>query len=724
MTETNRGFIQLHLSVLLAGFTGLFGKVITLHETDIVWYRMLFTTAILVTFTGLPRVGWRKLLQLAGCGGLLGLHWMLFYASIKASNVSIGVICFSLVGFFTALFEPLLLRRRLSWVSVLFSLVTVAGILCVFSFDVRYRYGILIGVVSAAVCAVYAICNKQVSVGLRSRTVLLYQMGCGLLVVSMIIPVYLWFFPSSQPVLVVPEGRNLWLLLAMALFCTVGMYLLQIQALKCFSAFTVNLTYNLEPCYSIIMAFLFLGEGRELNFSFYIGITLILCSVLLQTWRARHPFQLNRNMVKLILTIVCMSLPFVAAAQKPKEELKQNLCLSASNFLAYRGPLQPHLTPAPAGTAPFYISHYGRHGSRYMSKTREYHFVYDILLKACRLRKLTELGEDVLERVKLISEEAENRTGELTPLGVEQQRDIARRMMERFPEVFEDDATIDARSTLSVRCILSMQSALLQLVSMNPKLRVTSDASMHDMYFMNLMDKDLVKNVTTGETRPVYNDYCRRRECWQRPIGQLFNDTAYVNHAFDAERMNYYLFRMASNVQNMEVRKQLTLYDLFTDDEILSNWQTNNAFWFLGYSHTPLNGGQQPFTQRNLLRRIIQDADSCIQLPHPGATLRFGHDTVVLPLVCLLDLNGYGKAIDDLEKLEKLGWVDYRVFSMSCNVQFVFYRKSADDTDVLFKVLLNEDEATLPLKAVQGPYYRWADFREYYLKKLDSYVAE
>lgn len=286
MNETKKGFVQLHLSVLLAGFTGLFGKLITLNEVDIVWYRMLFTSAILLVFTGLPRVGWRKFLQLTGCGALLGLHWMLFYGSIKASNVSIGVICFSLIGFFTAIFEPLILKKRFSWMELLFSLITVGGVLCIFSLDARYRYGIAIGVVSSAVCALYTICNKKASVGVRSRTMLMYQMSGGLIAVSAIIPVYLWFFPSEQPVVVLPEGTNLWLMLCHALFCTVGMYLLQIQALKRLSAFTVNLTYNLEPCYTIILAFFIFGEGRELNFSFYVGIVLILLSVILQSTRA------------------------------------------------------------------------------------------------------------------------------------------------------------------------------------------------------------------------------------------------------------------------------------------------------------------------------------------------------------------------------------------------------------------------------------------------------
>lgn len=270
---------------MLAGFTGLFGRLITLNEVDIVWYRMLFTSLILLVFTGLPRVGWRKFVELCGCGALLGVHWMLFYGSIKASNVSIGVICFSLIGFFTALFEPMIFKKRISWTELLFSLITVVGVLCIFSLDARYRYGIAIGIVSSAVCALYAICNKKASVGVRSRTVLMYQMSGGLLAVSAIIPLYLLIFPSQQPVVVVPDGSNLWFMLCHALFCTVGMYLLQIQALKRLSAFTVNLTYNLEPCYTIILAFLIFGEGREINFSFYIGISLILLSVLLQSMR-------------------------------------------------------------------------------------------------------------------------------------------------------------------------------------------------------------------------------------------------------------------------------------------------------------------------------------------------------------------------------------------------------------------------------------------------------
>ena len=285
-TNLRKAFVQLHLSVVLAGFTGLFGKLITLNEATLSWYRLFFTTVILLVFTGLPKISMKKFLQIAGNGTLLGLHWMLFYASIKASNVSIGVVCFASIGFFTSIFEPLIFHRRIAWAELLLALITIAGLVCIFSFDARYRTGIIIGIISAATCSLYAITNKKVSEGVKSRTMLVYQMAGGLIGVSIIIPFYLMIYPSSQPVLVIPEGANLWWLLCLSLFCTAGLYLLQIIVLKQLSAFTVNLTYNLEPCYTILIAFVAFGEARELNASFYVGISMVILSVVLQSLRA------------------------------------------------------------------------------------------------------------------------------------------------------------------------------------------------------------------------------------------------------------------------------------------------------------------------------------------------------------------------------------------------------------------------------------------------------
>ena len=280
-------FIKLHISILLAGFTGLFGKLVTLNEGLLVWYRMLLAAVMLFLILWgsgkLKRVPFREVLTIAGTGLLLGLHWVFFYGSIKAANVSIGVVCFSLVGFFTALLEPLIIRRRLSVKEILFSLVAVCGIVLIFQFDTRYRTGIIIGVISSALAALFTITNKKVGVRHASSMMLLYEMIGGFLGLTCLLPFYLHFFPVGT---ILPGMTNFLYLLLLALVCTIGLYLLQIQVLKQVSAFTVNLSYNLEPVYSIILAMLFFGEAKELNFAFYAGLGLILLSVLLQTWEA------------------------------------------------------------------------------------------------------------------------------------------------------------------------------------------------------------------------------------------------------------------------------------------------------------------------------------------------------------------------------------------------------------------------------------------------------
>jgi hypothetical protein len=408
-------------------------------------------------------------------------------------------------------------------------------------------------------------------------------------------------------------------------------------------------------------------------------------------------------------------------AQSAREEIKRNVHLSASNLMAYRGP-QNRLTPAPVGMKPFYISHYGRHGSRYLANAYEYDYPYNVLRRADSLRLLTPLGRTVLERLATIRQDAHLRLGELTPLGARQHRQIAERMYQRFPEVFQGDAPVDAKSTVVIRCILSMENALQQLLVLNPKLRITHDASQHDMYYMNQGDPVLWARNTAPEVAGPYMAFCQRHDRSKAVLQRLISDEQYIDQWVNVQRFGYTFFKVASSIQNTELRQRMTLYDIFTDEEIYENWLKENARFYGCFGFCPLNGGQQPFSQRNLLRRIILEADSCIRLEKPGASLRFGHETMVLPLVCLLDLNNFGQTIGDFEQLDDKGWRNYRIFPMAANIQFVFYRRHAQDKDILFKVLLNEDEATLPLPSGMAPYYRWQDFRERYLALLDSYV--
>ena len=387
---------------------------------------------------------------------------------------------------------------------------------------------------------------------------------------------------------------------------------------------------------------------------------------------------------KNLLLLASLTLTMPLTAQTPQEDFKRDITLSGSNYVAYRGP-QKQLTAAPKGYKPFYLSHYGRHGSRYMIGKQAYDVPYFSLLKAKQEGKLTAKGEETLAKVKMIREEAKGRDGELTPLGALQHQGITRRMMERFPEIFAGNTNIEARSTLVIRCILSMENGLQQMLRINPKLHIFHDASEHDMYYMNQGDRYLDSLKHSVGIKVAQQEFAQKHVSYSRVMQELFNDPAWVKQ----------------NINQSDLNSKLA-----------------NIWWQMAYGNSPYTGNVQPFSQRNLLRNIIQKADSCIALPHPGATLRYGHDTMVTPLTCLLDLNGYGEEIKDPEKIASQWW-DYKITPMATNLQFVFYRNKA--SDVLVKVLLNEDEATLPIKSDVAPYYHWNDFKEYCLKKLAGY---
>lgn len=419
----------------------------------------------------------------------------------------------------------------------------------------------------------------------------------------------------------------------------------------------------------------------------------------------------------LLATSALMSASTIQA-QTPREDFKRDITLSASNYVAYRGP-QKQLSPAPKGYKPFYLSHYGRHGSRYMIGKAAYDVPYFSLLKAKQEGKLTPKGEETLRKVALIREDAKGRDGELTPLGALQHQGITQRMMERFPEIFAGKTNIEARSTVVIRCILSMENGLQAMLRMNPQLHIFHDASYHDMYYMNQPDKRLDSLKNCIGRKVVQEELTSKHDNYKRVMEELFNDPAWVKLNINQRDLNHKLYEMAGAIQGTELRGKVSLYDLFTQDELYDNWVVSNSWWQMSYGNSPYTGNVQPYSQRNLLRDIIEKADSCIALPHPGATLRYGHDTMVTPLTCLLNLNGYGAEIKDPEKIATQ-WFDYKITPMATNLQFVFYRKAKSD-DILVKVLLNEDEATLPIKSDVAPYYHWNDFKAYCQEKLASF---
>ena len=392
------------------------------------------------------------------------------------------------------------------------------------------------------------------------------------------------------------------------------------------------------------------------------------------------------------LCIFAIGLAMAAQAQKApvfettaKDEIAANRFLAGSNYLDYdRQMSDKALTPAPKNYEPYYMSHYGRHGSRWLIGEGDYTKPIATLTHAKEYGKLTPLGEKTLKTLEEIYATSNKRLGDLTIIGERQHHGIGKRMVQNFPEIFKaKNLKIDARSTTVNRCILSMIAECEELAAANP------------------------------------TDYTMKWVHPERLMKLLFNDEQYVYNNVVATSLMRQIFNVAGNMQSHET--DLELFSLFTDDEVYDLWRLNNVGWYIKYGPSPVSKGKMPFSQVNLLKNIIATADTVTQTQ---ATLRFGHEVCVMPLACLLELDNCNMSVDNIDELDKF-WRNYRIFPMGCNIQLIFYRpKKGKAGDILVKALLNEREAYLPLTTDQWPYYKWQDLRQYYLKKLEAFEEE
>lgn len=284
-----KAFLQLHLAVFLAGFTGVLGRLITINESLLVWYRMFFSALILLAISLFTKkikwLHWKEMLPLIGIGGIIALHWVTFYGSIKYANVSIALVCFSSVGFFSSFLDPLISKRKLVISEVLLGLLVMLGVYLIFHFDHHFRTGILFGLISAFLATIFPILNKRFVGKHDADTITFYEIGGGWMVLNLVVPIYLLYTPVVS---YFPDAKDLFWLLFLSLFCTVLAFNLSVRALSKISPFTVNLSFNLEPVYGILLAFLLYNEHEMLGPSFYAGISIIILTVVLQTlkvWR-------------------------------------------------------------------------------------------------------------------------------------------------------------------------------------------------------------------------------------------------------------------------------------------------------------------------------------------------------------------------------------------------------------------------------------------------------
>ena len=434
---------------------------------------------------------------------------------------------------------------------------------------------------------------------------------------------------------------------------------------------------------------------------------------------------MKRITILMMVAVACLTL----SATTPRKQVIANFDRSASNHYAYpygNDLKVPTLSAAPAGYEPFYIDHYGRHGSRWLTNARYYERPCQELTKAKEAGMLNLQGERLLKTITLINEASQKRAGDLSDEGALQHQEIAQRMFDNFPAVFAGDARVDARSTVIIRCILSMQNETMRLRSLNPNLRITTDASYHDMYYMGWgYGEDTLANDLRKSVDPISNDMYAKHLDPKRFIAQLVNDTAWANVNLNGRQLMRDVFDVAGSLQGHNFFDDVNLYNYFSNGEIFELWRLKNIYWYIHWANAPQNGNRMPFIERALLRDMIEKADEAIRSGEHGASLRFGHETCVLPLACLMELDSVNYSCDDLETLHE-HWQDYNTIPKACNIQMVFYRPVGTTgnrpDDILVKVLLNEHEAQLPATPVTGPYYRWTDLRRYYDQKLATVI--
>ncbi len=424
-------------------------------------------------------------------------------------------------------------------------------------------------------------------------------------------------------------------------------------------------------------------------------------------------------MKKLLLPIL-LFFSVSLLAKTAREEIYENINLSCGNYLLYPEPYGVIYTKAPKGYKPFYISSYHRHGSRFLINENDYLKPQQIFHRADSLGLLTSEGKAAMNKLDSVCTLAKDRYGDLTKKGFNQHQGVAQRMLKNFPEVFKGEKTLDVRSTDVIRSILSMFAETSVLMTGNPKLNLFMDASKHDMYYMNHWFNPInSKYGSLPEVKETKKEFSEKHIHPNRLVGELFNsypDT--LSKILKKEKIYRSLWEVASNLQNVDT--DIDLMYLFTKEECYDNWAISNVNWYLECGPSVQTKQMKPYVHCNLLRNIIETADEAIKSDTIAATMRFGHDSVLLPLAMLMRLNDYYYVTDDMESVAD-NWRAYNIFPMACNIQLIFFKSKKAGEPVLVKIMLNERECHLPLQAINDVFYKWDDVKQFYFSIINNF---
>ena len=278
--DLNKNLMILHFTVFIWGFTGILGQLIHVHAVYLVWYRVLIAFCTLFLYFKFNRtaikVSGNTFLKLFFTGALVGGHWILFFQSIKSATVSVTLVCLSSLTLFTAIFEPLLSKKRISKLEIIAGLLIISGIVLIFKFETQYTMGIFLGLLSACFASLFSIINSKQVKQREAPVIAFYELAGAFFWISL----YLFLTGGfNQNMKLIPA--DIGYLLILGTVCTSLAYVAGVSVMKELSAFRVALITNLEPVYGIIMAFFFFGDLNKMTAGFWIGATIILSTIFL-----------------------------------------------------------------------------------------------------------------------------------------------------------------------------------------------------------------------------------------------------------------------------------------------------------------------------------------------------------------------------------------------------------------------------------------------------------
>ena len=435
-------------------------------------------------------------------------------------------------------------------------------------------------------------------------------------------------------------------------------------------------------------------------------------------------------MKKSFLISLVLLLPLTLCAEITKKE-----DINKDNLYKFRGSMLEYVDPgvtyskAPKGFKPFYMSHYGRHGSRYLLNTPQYNDPYSILQAADDKGVLTDFGKDVLRRIEIMAKDADGHLGDLTIVGQQQHRGIARRMVRNYPEIFNKKATIVARSTTSHRVMASMTAAMMEFSSILPQMKIDYNCSDYDRGYMNSEDRAINSAKNSRERNAAVSAFNAKHNNPERLMCALFSDTTFITRyqrtsssgsVSVSDRSDDLYTKIYDIAANMGSHSYLgfDLDDVFTFDEWYDCWLQNNLYWFSVSGYHDLTNNIVPYGHATLLQDFLDKADEALANGTPAANLRYGHDTALYPLLCLMEVNDCAYSPKDIEDLANK-WVNYDIVHMASNLQLIFFKDKKGK--ILVRALVDEKEAKLPVecykdaKGVEYPYfYEWNKLEKYY----------